>query len=58
MNCDGGELLVFGNTEILFTEQVDDDGGRVELPDGDDAVVNGIEFCNLEIVAVRLGGLN
>ena len=53
------ELLVFGNiTEILFTEQVDDDGGLVELPDDGDEAVIGIEFCNLEIVAVRLGGLN
>ena len=53
------ELLVFGNiTEILFTEQVNDDGGRVELPDDGDEAVIGIEFCNLEIVAVRLGGLN
>ena len=54
------ELLVFGNiTEILFTEQVDDDdGGRVGLPDDGDEAVIGIEFCNLEIVAVRLGGLN
>ena len=53
------ELLVFGNiTEILFTEQVDDDGGLVELPDDGDEDVIGIEFCNLEIVAVRLGGLN